>query len=183
VLTGKADIMTLNIYKLSNLMKEMGKDGLTLLLSEFKCSRNADSENFLKKVSMRHDSIDISRTYIVADFEEKKVFGYYTLALKCLNTDSSDVDLDIVELMNLNEGVAQAYLIGQLARADDAIPGLGMLMLDRALETFSEGKERFGCRMVRLDCKDELIDYYTSYGFHHIRKNNEKDLNQMAIFI
>jgi predicted GNAT family N-acyltransferase len=140
---------------------------------------------FSKKISTRHDLRDISRTYLLIDDEddEQRILGYFTLAMKCLSFNETDMDPSVIELMNLNEGVAQAYLIGQLARADDATPGLGRLMLNHALETFSEGKSRFGCRMVRLDCRDELIDYYTSYGFQHIRKNHEKDLNQMAIFI
>jgi predicted GNAT family N-acyltransferase len=130
-----------------------------------------------------HDKKDISRTHLIMDAEDGKILGYFTLALKCLNLGDTDMDRSIVESMNLNEGIAQAYLIGQLARADDAIPGLGKMMLDEALKAFSDGKRKFGCRMVRLDCRDELIDYYTSYGFKHIRKNHEKDMNQMAIFI
>ena len=51
------------------------------------------------------------------------------------------------------------------------------------MKSFSKGKEMFGCRMVRLDCKDELVRYYESYGFQRIKKNQDKDLNQMAVFI
>ena len=56
-------------------------------------------------------------------------------------------------------------------------------MLDSALERFIIGKGMFGCRMVRLDCKDELIGYYERYGFKLIGKNQDKALNQMAVFI
>jgi predicted GNAT family N-acyltransferase len=176
--------MALKILRLKKLMNEIDKDEILLLLSDFKCSKNKDSENFLKNASMRHDLKDISRTYVAVD-DEQKISGYYTLAMKCMNTDDLDPELDreIVNMMNLNDGIAQAYLIGQLARADDAVPGLGRKMLDEAVVTFSETKAKIGCRMVRLDCKDELIDYYRSYGFRHIRRNSEKNLNQMAIFI
>ncbi len=37
--------------------------------------------------------------------------------------------------------------------------------------------------MTRLDCTDELIGYYRGYGFNLIRKNENKNLNQMMIFI
>ena len=105
--------------------------------------------------------------------------------MKCLNADGLDTDLDpsVVELMNMKDGVAQAYMLGQLARSDDAERGSGRTMLDEALKRFSVGKEMFGCRMIRLDCKDELVDYYRSFKFHYIRKNEERNLNQMATFI
>ena len=164
-------------------MEEMDEKELSFLLNDFKCSRNKDSERFLKKVALKHEKRDISRTYLVIDPNKGMVVGYYTLALKCLSFDEQDVDPDLAELMNLKDNVAQAYLIGQLARADEAEKGSGRIMIDEALKTFDEGKRKFGCRMVRLDCRDELIDYYRSNKFRHIRKNCEKDLNQMATFI
>ena len=175
--------MTLEIYRLKKLMHEMDKDELSEMLSDFRCSRNKDSEHFLKKIALRHEVRDISRTYLVIDQADGKIKGYITLALKCLNVDDPAIGADVIEMMNLKDGTAQAYLVGQLARSDDAVPGLGKYMLRRALETFFKGKEMFGCRTVRLDCKDELIRYYGSCGFRHIRKNYEKDLNQMVIFI
>ena len=175
--------MTLEIYRLQKLIREMDKDKLSAMLSEFRCSRNRDSEYFLKKIALRHEARDISRTYLVIDPADGKIKGYITLALKCLSLQDNEFDRSVADSMNLRDGIAQAYLIGQLARSDDAVPGLGKEMLRHALETFSEGKEMFGCRTVRLDCKDELIRYYGSCGFRHIRKNHEKDLNQMVIFI
>jgi len=164
-------------------MQELDKDELLAMLSAFKCSRNKDSEYFLKKIALKHEAKGISRTYLVIDREENKIKGYFTLALKCLSMNDDDLDRSVADSMNLRDGIAQAYLIGQLARSDDAVPGLGKQMLDRAVDTFSKGKEMFGCPTVRLDCKDELIHYYGSYGFQRIRKNHEKDLSQMVIFI
>ena len=170
-------------YQLNELMGLMDERDLMTLLADFKCSRNRDSERFLRKTALKHERKSISRTYLMIDTDKKKVMGYITLAFKCLSFTETDMDRELIELMNLNEGVAQAYLIGQLARADDATPGSGRKMIDDALNTFSEGKRKFGCRMVRLDCRDELVEYYGSHGFRHVRKNYEKDLNQMATFI
>ena len=36
---------------------------------------------------------------------------------------------------------------------------------------------------LRLDCADELIGYYERHGFSLIRKNEDKDLNQMVTLI
>ena len=164
-------------------MKEKDKDELSSLLASFKCSRNRDSERFLRKTALKHEMKSISRTYLMMDTDEKRIMGYVTLAFKCLDVKDPNVESDVIELMNLNEGVAQAYLVGQLAKADDAVTGLGKIMLDMAVIRFTKGKDMFGCRMIRLDCKDELIEYYKSNKFQLIAKNEEKDLNQMAIFI
>jgi hypothetical protein len=164
-------------------MNDMNKDELSLLLSKFKCSRNKDSEYFLKKIAVRHEKKDISRTYVAIDTDADAILGYFTLALKCLSVDVADLDEDVIELMNLKDNVAQAYLIGQLARSDHAERGSGKMMLDEAIRSFFVGKDMFGCRMVRLDCRDELIDYYRSHDFRPIGKNPDKDLNQMARFI
>ena len=175
--------MATEIIKLNKLKDEVSSDEFSSLLTRFKCTRNKDSEYFLRKIATRHDNKDISRTYLMMDTDELKIMGYFTLALKCLNLDKTDLKPDLVELMNLNEGIAQSYLLGQLARSDEAEKGSGKAMLNKALDSFTEGKNMFGCHMVRLDCRDELIDYYTGLGFQHIRKNHEKNLNQMAKFI
>ena len=177
--------MVVKMIQLNELMKERGKNELSSLLTRFKCSRNKDTEDFLKNTSVRHDRRDISRTYLAIDTDdsEQNILGYFTLALKCLTLNESELSPELIKSMNMKQGVAQAYLIGQLARADDAVPGLGKKMLDEAMNAFSWGKSKFGCRMIRLDCKDELIDYYASQGFQIIGKNYDKDLNQMAIFM
>ncbi|MCL2712856.1 MAG: hypothetical protein FWD37_06270 [Methanomassiliicoccaceae archaeon] len=175
--------MRTEIHQLSELMNEMDEKELSFLLNDFKCSRNKDSEYFLKKMAKKHEKKDISRTYLVIDPDEDTIMGYYTLALKCLSFDGQDVDPGLAEQMNLKDNVAQAYLIGQLARSDEAKKGSGGVMIDEAIKTFIGGKKKFGCRMVRLDCRDELIDYYRSNEFQLIGKNFKKDLNQMATFI
>ena len=105
------------------------------------------------------------------------------MAFKCLNVKNIEVDADITELMNIKDYVAQSYLLGQLTRSDDAERGSGKIMLDEAMKRFSDAKEMLGCRMVRLDCRDELICYYRSQGFQSIGKNADLDLNQMTRFI
>jgi len=87
--------------------------------------------------------------------------------------------------MNVNNGVAQSYLLGQLAKADGTEKGFGKEMIERALYVFRDGKAKFGCRTVRLDCKDEprLMDYYVSCGFKFMRRDEKRNLNQMVMII
>jgi len=175
--------MSAEIYRLYELMEGADMKKLSAMLSEFKCSRDKDAERFLGKVALKHEINNISRTYLSMDTGSGIILGYFTLAFKCLNLKDIELAADIAELMNINEDIAQSYLIGQLARSDYAERGTGKIMLDEALKMFSEGKRIFGCQTVRLDCKDELIDYYRSQDFRHLHKNRERDLNQMVKFI
>jgi len=175
-------------FGLGDLISEFGVTRIIPLLSTFKCTANPDAETFLKNQSISHDKDSISRTYLLLESDSKKVTvkGYFTLAVKCLAVDEECVISNkLRKLMNVNKGVAQAYLLGQLAKADGTEKGFGRMMISRALGTFEDGKDMFGCRVVRLDCEDEpkLVDYYQSCGFRTIRKDRKRGLNQMVMII
>ena len=85
--------------------------------------------------------------------------------------------------MNVDNEIAQAYLLGQLAKADGVEKGFGRMMIGRAMDTFAKGHEMFGCKTIRLDCRDKLIDYYESCGFTFAGKNRDGSLNQMIAII
>lgn len=56
-------------------------------------------------------------------------------------------------------------------------------MLDVAFEKLNQARGIVGCRVVRLDCHDELIEYYKANGFRLITTNNDRSLNQMMAFV
>ena len=56
-------------------------------------------------------------------------------------------------------------------------------MLDLAFDKLGQAKGIVGCRMVRLDCHDELVPYYSEHGFKLITKNEGGELNQMMAFV
>ena len=179
--------MILSVKKLDELMTEIGEENLRTLLSSFKCSAEPAAENFLKKIAIRHDRESISRTYLALGQDESRtdaIRGFFTLAIKCLSIEEdNNIPKTIIEQMNINDRVAQAFLLGQLAKADGVEKGFGITMINNALDLFSVGKDMFGCRVVRLDCKDQMIGYYESCGFSFIRKNDDKKLNQMVAVI
>ena len=173
--------MTVVIEGLRNLIAMHGVKKVSSFVSTFRCSADKDLETFLRDTALRHETKDISRTYIAFDTENSEIKGYFTLAMKCLAVDEpKSIPDKIYEGMNVNRNIAQAYLIGQLAKADDTEKGFGRTMIFRALEMFMRGKDMFGCHLVRLDCKDELKDYYESCGFTNIGRNRDGTLNQMV---
>jgi len=175
------------IYKLCDLIKEEDEDYVRSLLSSFKCSAEPAAEDFLKRTAAKHEINGISRTYLFleeGDSGAPLVKGFFTLAVKCLAIDrQNNIPGDILAQMNVDRGVAQAYLLGQLAKADGMEKGFGRLMIKRALGVFSKGNEMFGCRVVRLDCRDWLLGYYESCGFVPTGKNHNGTLNQMVAII
>ena len=87
--------------------------------------------------------------------------------------------------MNIDEetGVAQSYLLGQLGRDDSSPKGFGKMLLSEALRRLADANRIVGCRIVRLDCTDDLISYYEDNGFIFIAKNERENLNQMVILL
>ena len=175
-------------FSLNRLIYEMGEDKVSSLLSTFKCTADVDAEYFLKNKAIMHDRDSISRTYLMLDFESEKtaVKGFFTLAVKCLAVgEKQAIPNKLWKLMNVNNGVVQSYLLGQLAKADGTEKGFGKSMIERVLYAFRDGKSMFGCRTVRLDCKDEpkLMEYYVSCGFKFMKRDEKRNLNQMVIII
>lgn len=182
--------MNPNLYNLNEMLNSTGEENTSSLLSTFKCSMNPDAEDFLKTKSIAHEKYGISRTYLAVDKKSSEegyfINGYFTLAIKCIAINENHIlSNKLYSKMNIDKGIAQTYLLGQLARADDTEIGLGKKMIYRALDIFTEGNKIFGCRVIRLDCKDEpkLIRYYRSCGFTLIGKNQDNTLNQMITII
>jgi len=179
--------MSLSFNKLNKLMAETVENELTELLSSFKCSAEPSAEHFLQRVAVGHEKAGISRTYIALDTDDTgfiSVKGFFTIAIKCLSVNGQhSIPSGMIEQMNVNKDIAQAYLLGQLAKADGVEKGFGKEMIGIAMDFFSKGKEMFGCSVVRLDCKDRMIDYYESLGFFFMKKNMDNTLNQMIAII
>jgi len=145
------------------------------------------SENFLRNVALGHEKNDISRTYLFLEktnSDVNTIKGFFTVAVKCLAIGEHHCIPDgISRQMNIDRGIAQSYLLGQLAKADGAEKGFGREMISRALGIFSKNNEMVGCRVARLDCRDDLLEYYKSCGFAFIGKNQNGILNQMVVII
>jgi len=179
--------LDLVIQRLNDLIRDEDRNELRILLNSFKCSAEPASEHYLKNIAIKHEENDISRTYLFLDRKDLGAYiirGFFTLAVKCLSVDEHHLMSDRTrQQMNIDRGVAQAYLLGQLAKADGAEKGFGREMMEHAFELFQGGNEMFGCRVVRLDCRDALMHYYESFGFVFIGKNRKSDLNQMIAII
>ena len=143
-------------------------------------------ESFLKEKAVMLEKKDLSRTYILVRPGSGNILGYYSLGMKCVRIpDDSELKERIRNKMNVDPdtNVAQSYLLGQLCRSEESMPGLGASMINDALDIFREIKERIGCRLVRIDCDPNIREYYEERGFVYIGTNRNKNLCQMVIYI
>lgn len=128
---------------------------------------------------------NVSRTY-VAMTPEFDVLGYIMLSIKCMSILKENlISSKVLRKMNIGErtGVAQSYLLGQLSRSVKSEKGFGSILMKVAMDNLIIANRAVGCRMVRLDCHDDLVPYYEQFGFRSVRKNDDGTLNQMITFI
>ena len=101
----------------------------------------------------------------------------------------SDDSKSLCKKMNIdpNNNIAQSYLLGQLGRADYSYKGMGADLLEDAMDIIKQVNEMVGCRVVRVDCLDELIPYYEQHGFRFLCVTDPTDdkppINQMIQII
>ena len=79
-----------------------------------------------------------------ADFDSKtsEIMGFFAIGFRCLEV-SDDCGLSKTMLKKLNrseEDIAQAYLLGQLSRAE-GYPGFGKTLIDEAINKIKEAQD------------------------------------------
>ena len=174
------------IVSLSTLLEYLGEEKTSNILSSFKSHMESDTETFLREKAIEMERRDISRTYIGLSSDGISILGYVTVSIKCLRVpDDNCLSNKALEKMNIDgaTGIAQSYLIGQLSRSKDSPRGFGSVLMEVALRQLTVSKSAVGCRLVRLDCYEELIPYYGGHGFRPITRNDDGTLNQMMRLI
>lgn len=168
------------------MIETFGIDEVIDTLSTFRSVRDSATESFLKEKAIDMEIRDVSRTYLAVSDEEMNILGYITISIKCLMVpNKNELTGKMRKSMNIDtkKNIVQSYLIGQLSRSADSPKGLGKDLLDMAFDILSQAKDLVGCRMVRLDCHDEMVGYYSDYGFRLITRNENRTINQMMAFI
>lgn len=174
------------VISLSSLIARYGETVTSEILRDFDPYADVSTSEFLKEKAIPMEKRDLSRTYLAFNDSDKSLLGYVSIGMKCIRIPKENLlSKNLLRQCNIDDsvGVAQAYLLGQLARSKQSPKGFGDALIDLAIGKIREAKGIVGCRVLRLDCADELLPYYEKHGFTLIRKNPEKDLNQMMIIV
>ena len=175
--------MNYNIYPLSRLLNDFGDVAVQRMLDTFSCSKDPDRESYIREKAIIMEKKAMSRTYL-AVLDDVEIVGYFSVGMKCMGIpDDVSISNTLRKKLNINNEshIAQMYLIGQLARSDDSVPGTGAELLDDAFDTIHKAFTAVGCRAVRVDCSDDLVSYYTRHGFTFI--NSSDGLNRMVALL
>jgi hypothetical protein len=174
-------------YKVAPLRKVMTMyppERLTNIISSFSCERNKDVESFLKEKAIVQEKKHISRTYLIfTNDRAAELVAYFTVAISSMDVAGLECSNELRKKMNINNNLAQSYLIGQIGKRDGSQKGLGRSAMLCAIELIKGTNLKAGCRVIRLDCKPSLVRYYADNGFLVAGKSRDGSLHQMVRII
>lgn len=177
------------LFSLKGLLEVINEASIKEALFNFKCTKNADVQNFLRYEAVEMEKKFQTGTYLIADDEKLKdnifeITGYFSIALKVFKFENTLSKRARKRLSGKSDDYVPAFLIGQLAKCDNASKGTGAEYLKMAISKIKEIQYLIGGCLVYLDCKDDLVTYYENQGFKCIQKNPDDDqLNQMYIVV
>lgn len=165
-------------------IQRLDEDVVSSRLKKFACSRDSDREDFLHNKAVLFEKRGMARSYLA--IEDGSIVGYFTLSIRCMQVPEGQPESNSLrKRMNIDpdNGVAQTFLLGQLGRADCSCKGLGVELLEDALSYVRRANEIVGCRVLRVDCTNDLIPYYERHGFTYIHTTEptatKNPINQM----
>ena len=173
-----------NIVPLSSFLDTYGMNTSQTLLDRFVPLIDAPASDYLRKHAISMEKRDLSRTYIALT-PHRTILGFVAIGMKCIRIPQENLlSGNTLRQCNIEEstGVAQSYLLGQFARSSGSPRGFGDILMEYAIGKLTDAKSIVGCRMIRLDCTDELVNYYSKRGFRLISKD-ASGLNRMMRFI
>ena len=173
------------------LAKGVSKSSIRRAFSRFSCERDADVGFFLKAHAIQNELTGASRTYLAIDsgaFENEQrleVVAFLTIAITVTDYTSIAVD-DRLEIMGRVPGVETAnffpgYLVAQLARDDrythDDFDASELLPF--AEDLMREAVGVVGGRFAYLDCRPELLGYYSLQDYAPLYYDEDKGLRKL----
>lgn len=172
--------MKYDVVPLSKIIKEWTIEDANRFLSGFACDRDRDLEVFLHKRAIVYEKRDLARTFLLVS--EETIVGYFSLANTILEIgDDWPVSETLKRKMNVADGPAPAYLIGQLCKANGVDEKIGHEIINIAMSMINSMRKFGGGRVVCVDCKKELLEFYERNGFRVISRPSEDGLYRMVM--
>ena len=156
------------------------KERVKTLISDFKCSRNEDLEDFLLNSSIRMEEADKTRTFLVLeegkiynDNEKFRILGYFSLGNKAVQIAGklSKSKIQKLDGMSKEVEIIECYLIGQLGKNEIYESDIdGKTILDNAMDMIELAKSVVGRRVVLVESVDnkKVLKFYNDNGFTKI---------------
>lgn len=158
----------LEFISLSGLLENAKQAKAVSILSEFRCSKNADLQSFITNPdeAISFEKRGIARTFLYLDIINNKPYlmAYFTIALKILHTNGiSKSKIKKLDGVSKERDSIPCYLIAQLGKSSSCKYKIGQNILDDAIDTIKDSFNIVGGRFVILDAINikKVIDFYT----------------------
>ena len=155
-------------------------------LSDFS-SKNSDVADFIKNKAIDFEKRDLSRTYLILDYETEEIAGYFSLSLKVLNFNAevSNTVKKRIHGITSYAPFASVILIGQLSKNFNYSGTIGGTdILNYAMDVVNKVHELVGCRVCMVETlsseeNKKVVDFYESYGFKKLIDSKEEEYYQL----
>lgn len=170
-------------------------EALTSALLSFRCSQDADIENFLRNKAIDFEKRRLCRVYLFFNRElfyqkKLKIEGYFTLSTKSMG-DTSKISKNKKKKISgkPDPDTLSFVLIGQLGKyIEERDEGYirselsGKEMLDTVFEVINSIDKLIPCKTVLIECSDDpkVKKFYEDYGFSFLQVDNGH--NQYTMF-
>lgn len=175
---------------LSELLNSVGEEETSNILADFSCPNNPDVESFLKKLAIKYDRSNISRTHLIFSEMAGKTMlaGYFTLASKTFRLEkdvSKAKRKEIIIHSQLFNNPLPAMLLGQFGKnaSENALGGIsitGSSLMQFAFSTMKNIYDLHGFSLIYLECLDIpfIREFYENHGFElHVDKQGNPIVN------
>ncbi|MEB0141209.1 MULTISPECIES: GNAT family N-acetyltransferase [unclassified Undibacterium] len=134
----------------------------------FDCGNEA-LNSFFKNVAGQHDSKSVSKTFVIADDEDRaRVAGFYTLAMRKL-TPKEQLPPEIAKRLPASlPGITLARLA---VDKNYQRRGVGEDLLLSAMSRAKKVSHEIGGFALFVDAKDGVAEFYKNYGFTPLPSN------------
>jgi hypothetical protein len=163
----------LKLIPLQNQARDARSELLDLLIGEFSCEKDSDVEAFLKTNAVNYEKIGLSRTYLYIDTDDRSapIVAYFSVAIAATSFQGISKSRK-AKVLGFKPGRNTkdhfgGILIAQLARSDRFSQSdiNGGKMIDDAEDIIEQGRYYLGGKIVYLDCKEPLIEFYQGNGY------------------
>ena len=127
--------------------------------TNFSCGR-PELDRYIREIASQDTKRDLARVFVVLDGAD--VVGFYSLSGDIVKKE----DLPESHAKKLPNRPIPAVLLGRLA-VDNTQQGrgLGARMMKNAQNRVLRASESIGFRMITVDAKDGMVEFYLKYGF------------------
>jgi hypothetical protein len=166
----KSDLV---LTSLQEQFKQDGQEPLERKIEGFSCAKDPDVESFLKKNAINYERTGLSRTYLyfVDSSTKTHIVAYFSVAISAtsfqgISRSRKEKVLGFKPGRNTKDHFG-GILIAQLARSDmfGQSDINGGKMIDDAENIIEQGRYFLGGKIVYIDCKAPLIEFYQENGY------------------